>query len=45
MIIFYGSPQLVGSQVDPYTAAVLAFALSSAAYISEIIRAGILSGR
>ncbi|RLQ91120.1 amino acid ABC transporter permease [Falsibacillus albus] len=43
MLIFYGSPQIIGSQVEPYTAAVLSFALNSAAYISEIIRAGILA--
>jgi polar amino acid transport system permease protein len=41
MIIFYGSPQIFGTQIDPYTAAVSAFAMNSAAYISEIIRAGI----
>ncbi|KSU63572.1 arginine ABC transporter permease [[Bacillus] enclensis] len=41
MIIFYGSPQLFGTQIEPYTAAILSFSLNSAAYISEIIRAGI----
>lgn len=41
MIIFYGSPQLIGYQIDGYTAAILSFGLNSAAYISEIIRAGI----
>ncbi|MCC5800283.1 amino acid ABC transporter permease [Rossellomorea vietnamensis] len=41
MIIFYGSPQLFGTQIEPYYAAILAFSLNSAAYISEIIRAGI----
>ena len=30
-------------QVDPYTSAIFAFSLNSAAYISEIIRAGILA--
>ncbi|WP_442594757.1 amino acid ABC transporter permease [Neobacillus sp. D3-1R] len=43
MIIYFGSPQIVGYQIEPYNAAVLAFALNSAAYISEIIRAGILA--
>lgn len=43
MIIYFGSPQIVGYQIEPYTAAVLSFALNSAAYISEIIRAGILA--
>jgi arginine/lysine/histidine transport system permease protein len=41
MIIFYGSPELLGTQIEPYTAAILSFSLNSAAYISEIIRAGI----
>ncbi len=43
MLIYYGSPQLIGYQIEPYTAAILAFALNSGAYISEIIRAGILA--
>ncbi|PLR76422.1 arginine ABC transporter permease [Bacillus sp. V3-13] len=43
MIIYFGSPQLLGYQIDAYVAAVLAFGLNSAAYISEIIRAGILA--
>ncbi|PLR99950.1 amino acid ABC transporter permease [Bacillus sp. T33-2] len=43
MLIYYGSPQLIGYQIEPYTAAVLSFGLNSAAYISEIIRAGILA--
>ncbi|MDF2856146.1 MAG: arginine transporter permease [Neobacillus sp.] len=43
MLIYYGSPQMTGFQIEPYTAAILAFALNSGAYISEIIRAGILA--
>lgn len=43
MIIHYGSPQIFGIQTEPVTAAFLAFGLNSAAYISEIIRAGILA--
>lgn len=43
MLIYFGSPQMLGYQIEPYTAAVIAFALNSAAYISEIIRAGILA--
>jgi polar amino acid transport system permease protein len=43
MVIYYGSPQLIGYQIQPYTAAVLSFALNSGAYVSEIIRAGILA--
>lgn len=43
MIIYYGSPQIFGFQIEPYAAAVVSFSLNSAAYISEIIRAGILA--
>jgi arginine/lysine/histidine transport system permease protein len=43
MIIYYGLPQLIGFEIAPYTAAVASFSLNSAAYISEIIRAGILA--
>ncbi len=43
MLIYFGSPQIFGYQIEPYTAAVLSFALNSGAYISEIIRAGILA--
>ncbi|WP_071460062.1 amino acid ABC transporter permease [Bacillus massilinigeriensis] len=43
MLIYYGAPQIIGYEIEPYTAAVISFALNSAAYISEIIRAGILA--
>ncbi len=43
MIIYFGSPQLLGYQIDGYVAAIISFGLNSAAYISEIIRAGILA--
>jgi His/Glu/Gln/Arg/opine family amino acid ABC transporter permease subunit len=43
MIIYFGSPQLIGYQIDPFTAAVISFSLNSAAYISEIIRGGIMA--
>ncbi|WP_462412131.1 amino acid ABC transporter permease [Neobacillus sp. Marseille-QA0830] len=43
MLIYFGSPQIFGYQIEPYTAAVLSFSLNSGAYISEIIRAGILA--
>lgn len=43
LIIYYGVPQLLGIQVEAYIAAILAFGLNSGAYISEIIRAGILA--
>lgn len=41
LIIYFGLPQLLGFQIDQYWAAVAAFSLNSAAYVSEIIRAGI----
>ncbi len=43
MLIYYGSPQVFGFQIEPYTAAILSFGLNSGAYMSEIIRAGILA--
>ncbi|OCA91024.1 arginine ABC transporter permease [Bacillus sp. FJAT-27225] len=43
MIIYFGSPQLLGYQIDMHVAAILSFGLNSGAYISEIIRAGILA--
>lgn len=43
LLIYYGIPQLFGVQVEAYIAAILAFGLNSGAYISEIIRAGILA--
>jgi His/Glu/Gln/Arg/opine family amino acid ABC transporter permease subunit len=43
MLIYYGSPQVFGVQIEAYTAAFLSFGLNSAAYISEIIRGGILA--
>ncbi|WP_174734205.1 amino acid ABC transporter permease [Mesobacillus harenae] len=42
-LIYYGSPQIFGFQIEPFAAAVLSFSLNSGAYISEIIRAGILA--
>nr|MDF9458673.1 amino acid ABC transporter permease [Bacillus pumilus] len=41
LIIYFGLPQLLGFQIDQYWVAVAAFSLNSAAYVSEIIRAGI----
>jgi polar amino acid transport system permease protein len=43
MLIYYGLPQAIGVNLEPVTAAVLAFGLNSGAYISEVIRAGILA--
>lgn len=41
MIIYYAMPQIVGFNIEALPAAIIAFGLNSAAYISEIIRAGI----
>ncbi|RBW70628.1 amino acid ABC transporter permease [Bacillus taeanensis] len=40
-LIYFATPQLVGYDITPFLAGVLAFGLNSTAYISEIIRAGI----
>lgn len=41
MLFHYAVPQLTGYDISPFTSAILAFGLNSAAYVSEIIRAGI----
>lgn len=41
MIIYYALPQIIGFNIEPIPSAIIAFGLNSAAYISEIIRAGI----
>jgi arginine/lysine/histidine transport system permease protein len=41
MIIYFAIPQLTGYDISAFLSAILAFGLNSAAYISEIIRAGI----
>ncbi|MGM7681485.1 amino acid ABC transporter permease [Cytobacillus sp. Hm23] len=43
IIIYYGLPQFIGGEIEPMPAAIIAFSLNSSAYISEIIRAGILA--
>ncbi|MFS1518000.1 amino acid ABC transporter permease [Bacillus sp. SCS-151] len=43
MIIYFGLPELIGVKIEAFPAAVIGFSLNSAAYISEIIRAGILA--
>lgn len=43
MIIYLAVPQLTGYDISAYLSAILAFGLNSAAYVSEIIRAGILA--
>ncbi|TMN22533.1 amino acid ABC transporter permease [Lentibacillus cibarius] len=41
MIIYFAIPQLIGYDISPFLSAIAAFGLNSAAYVSEIIRAGI----
>ena len=41
IFVYYALPQLVGLDLPPFTAAVLALTLNSAAYVAEIFRAGI----
>ncbi|WP_188207867.1 amino acid ABC transporter permease [Alkalibacillus aidingensis] len=41
MIVYYGIPQLMEYDIAPLLSAILTFGLNSAAYVSEIIRAGI----
>ncbi|MBU5595455.1 amino acid ABC transporter permease [Amphibacillus sp. MSJ-3] len=41
MIIYNATPQLFGYDISAFASAILAFGLNSAAYVSEIIRAGI----
>src|SRR5699024_6445219 len=43
MIIYYAISQLFEYDISAFLSAVLAFGLNSAAYVSEIIRAGILA--
>jgi len=42
-IVYYGLPRLVGIDFDDITLGIIAISLNSAAYVAEIIRAGILS--
>ncbi|WP_163971758.1 amino acid ABC transporter permease [Oceanobacillus halotolerans] len=43
MLIYFAIPQLTGYDISPFLSAIMAFGLNSAAYVSEIIRAGILA--
>ena len=43
MIIYYAVPQLTNYDIPIYLSAILSFGLNSAAYVSEIIRAGIMA--
>jgi polar amino acid transport system permease protein len=42
-IIYFGLPSLLGVKISVFAGGVIAFSLNSGAYVSEIIRAGILS--
>ena len=42
-IIYFALPNVIGTRVDPFVAAVVACSLNSGAYIAEIFRAGIQS--
>lgn len=42
-IVFYGLPQLLDIKISPFTAGIIAFSMNSSAYITEIIRSGIMS--
>ncbi|MEW6047736.1 MAG: amino acid ABC transporter permease [Bacillota bacterium] len=43
LFVFYGLPQILGFPLSSMTAGLLALSLNSAAYIAEIVRAGIQS--
>lgn len=43
LFIYYASPQLIGYRFSAFEAGALTFSLNSGAYVSEIIRSGILS--
>lgn len=43
LFIFYGLPQILGGPIDALTAGIAAIALNSGAYISEIVRGGVIS--
>ena len=42
-LIYFATPQLTGYKIDAFQAGVITFALNSAAYVSETLRAGILA--
>ncbi|MGB0934993.1 MAG: amino acid ABC transporter permease [Alphaproteobacteria bacterium] len=41
MLIYFATPQLFGYKITAFEAGILAFSLNSAAYVSEVMRAGI----
>lgn len=42
-LVYFASPELTGYKITPWEAGILTFSLNSTAYVSEIIRAGILA--
>ena len=42
-LIYFATPQLTGQDITGFQAGVITFALNSGAYVSEVIRAGILA--
>lgn len=42
-LIYFATPQLTGFDISPFQAGVITFSLNSGAYVSEVIRAGILA--
>ncbi len=42
-LIYFATPQLTGYKIDAFQAGVVTFALNSAAYVSETLRAGIMA--
>ncbi len=42
-LVYYGSPSLTGYSITAFEAGIITFSLNSAAYSSEIIRAGIMA--
>lgn len=43
MIVYFGIPQLTGSNLSPLTASTIALSLNSSAYLSETLRGGIMA--
>lgn len=41
LIAYFALPQLLGINISPFTAAILALGICSSAYVTEIVRAGI----
>lgn len=42
-VIYFATPQLTGFNIEPLQAGVLTFSLNAGAYVSEVIRAGIMA--